>query len=77
LAKVDFIAFVVMLLASQAEALVDKKGETKRQHYVPRMILRNFSTDGKRCSLYILSEGQRVDKVSIANQCYKDYLWLG
>ena len=51
----------------------ERKGETKRQHYVPRMILRNFSEDGKRISLVV--NGKRIDKTSLRDQCQEDYFY--
>jgi hypothetical protein len=45
----------------------ERKGETKRQHYVPRMILPNFSKDGKRLSLVI--NGKRIDDTGLRDQC--------
>jgi hypothetical protein len=50
-----------------------RKGETKRQHYVPRMILRNFSADANRISLVV--EGKRIDGASLRDQCYADYFY--
>jgi hypothetical protein len=37
------------------------------------MILRNFSKDGKRLSLYV--EGKRIDRVSLRDQCQEDYFY--
>lgn len=51
----------------------ERKGETKRQHYVPRMILRNFSRDRRRISLLV--DGKRIDGASIGKQCYEDYFY--
>lgn len=51
----------------------ERKGETKRQHYVPRMILRNFSTDGKRISLVV--DGRRIDGGGLRDQCQEDYFY--
>ena len=51
----------------------ERKGETKRQHYVPRMILKNFSKDGKRISLFV--KGERIDGASLRDQCYGDYFY--
>lgn len=47
----------------------------KRQHYVPRLILREFSQDGRSISLVVIGTGQRVDGASVANQCYEDYFY--
>lgn len=51
----------------------ERKGETKRQHYVPRMILRNFSEDGKRISLVV--NGKRIDNTGLKDQCQEDYFY--
>ncbi len=50
-----------------------RKGETKRQHYVPRMILRHFSNDGKRTSLVV--DGKRIDEASLRDQCQESYFY--
>lgn len=52
-----------------------KKAETKRQHYVPRFILRKFSPDEKRISLLVMETGFRTDEAAISKQCYEDYLY--
>lgn len=54
---------------------MEKLGETKNQHYVPRFILRKFSKDERRISLVTLSNGRRVDGASIAGQCKADYFY--
>jgi hypothetical protein len=51
----------------------ERKGATKCQHYVPRMILRNFSRDGKRISLVV--NGKCIDGASLRKQCYEDYFY--
>lgn len=51
----------------------EKKGVTKRQHYVPRMLLRNFSSDGKRISLVV--DGKRIDNAGLRDQCQEDYFY--
>lgn len=51
----------------------ERLGEVKRQHYVPRMLLRNFSKDGTRISLVV--DGKRIDGTSIKNQCQEDYFY--
>lgn len=53
--------------------MTERKGDTKRQHYVPRMILRNFSNDRKRICLVV--EGRRIDGVSLRDQCQASYFY--
>lgn len=53
----------------------NKAGETKRQHYVPRFLLRNFSPDGRRISLVMFAARRRIDDASIKGQCYEDYFY--
>lgn len=52
-----------------------KQGEKKRQHYVPKMILRNFSKDSARISLIVLATGKRIPSAPISRQCYEDYFY--
>ncbi len=52
-----------------------RKGETKRQHYVPRFVLRKFSADGHRISLIVLEDGKRIDNAPLKQQCYADYFY--
>lgn len=47
----------------------------KRQHYVPRFLLRNFSPDQRRISLFILERRRRVDDAGLKEQCYRDYFY--
>lgn len=47
----------------------------KRQHYVPRLILRGFSTDGRTISLFAFRSVKRVDGASLKEQCYEDYFY--
>lgn len=47
----------------------------KRQHYVPRLILRGFSPDGRRISLRVLASGQFVPSASLNEQCYENYFY--
>lgn len=53
----------------------DKKGQTKRHHYVPQMILRNFSANEATTSLVVLSSGKRVPEAPINRQCYEPYFY--
>jgi Protein of unknown function (DUF4238) len=52
-----------------------RKAQTKRQHYVPRFVLRNFSRNGTQIPLLHLATGKRVPDASIARQCYGDYFY--
>ncbi len=47
----------------------------KRQHYVPRFLLKNFSPDQRRISLYILGKRVRIDGAGLKEQCYRDYFY--
>lgn len=53
----------------------EKQGATKRQHYVPQMILRNFSRNDATTSLMVLSSGKRVPDAAINRQCYEPYFY--
>lgn len=61
-----------MLKKSKGQA---KKGATKRQHYVPRFVLRNFSTDGSTTSMLVLSSGKTFPGASIRGQCQEPYFY--
>ncbi len=52
-----------------------KIGETKRQHYVPKMLLKNFSSDEKLINVFILRRKQFKTLISIKEQCYSDYFY--
>lgn len=54
---------------------MERKGVTKRQHYVPQMILRNFSGNDATTSLIVLSSGKRVAEAALNRQCYADYFY--
>ncbi len=47
----------------------------KRQHYVPRLLLRRFSSDERRVSVVILSTGKRIDSVGLKEQCAESYFY--
>ena len=47
----------------------------KRQHYVPRFLLKNFSADKRRIALEVLATGRRVDDAQLKAQCYRDYFY--
>ncbi len=47
----------------------------RRQHYVPRVILRGFSPDGRRISLRVLTSGKFVHVAPLGAQCYENYFY--
>lgn len=49
--------------------------KTKRQHFVPKLLLRKFSADKRSISLFALARGLRVDGASIKEQCYADHFY--
>lgn len=51
------------------------QGITKRQHYVPQFVLRNFSRDGATTSLMVLGSSKRVETAPINRQCYEPYFY--
>ena len=56
----------------------EKTQTTKKQHYVPREILRNFSSDSKKksISMFYLKENSIKEKVKLYNQaCETFFLW--
>lgn len=55
--------------------LVSVRTKKKRQHYVPRRILRNFSEDKRTLCVYIFSSGKRIDGASVRGQCYRNYFY--
>jgi hypothetical protein len=54
---------------------MSRQPKKKRQHYVPRLILRKFSKDDKRISLLVLQDGREVPEASLKEQCYEDYFY--
>lgn len=47
----------------------------KRQHYVPRMLLRKFSRNKKTIGMYALASGVYNNLVGIKEQCYENYFY--
>jgi len=47
----------------------------KKQHYVPRFLLKNFSTDKRTVRGIVLSSGIVFEEGGIAHQCYEDYFY--
>lgn len=61
--------------ARTENASVANEPKKKRQHYVPRLILRGFSADGYTISLLAFRSEKRVDGASLKEQCYEDYFY--
>ena len=51
--------------------------DNKRQHFVPKYVLRNFSTDAsaKQINLFHISSKKLIKGASLREQCYKDYFY--
>jgi hypothetical protein len=49
--------------------------EKKKQHYVPRFLLRNFSADGRSIALIVLRSGKRIAQASLADQCFRNFFY--
>ena len=50
---------------------------TKKQHYVPRFLLKNFSCDetGKTINTYLINQNKIVNSIGLKNQAYSHYLY--
>lgn len=50
--------------------------ENKKQHYVPKMYLRNFSWgDRVQINIALVRSGKRILAGNLAGQCYEDYFY--
>jgi hypothetical protein len=47
----------------------------KKHHYVPRMYLKNFSSNGKTINLFNFNQEIMIFGGALKSQCYKDYLY--
>jgi hypothetical protein len=71
------------LLATHGLGESDKNSEralmanNKKHHYVPKLLLRNFSTDPdrKQINLFNIKRLKFISAASIDGQCYKDYFY--
>ena len=54
---------------------MQKKSQTKNQHYVPQFYLRNFSEDGHGIRTFNLSSGKVIPHAKLKYQCSKDYFY--
>ncbi len=51
--------------------------DNKRQHYVPKFLLRQFSCDVNKKQINIINIGRRkiIQNASLGEQCYRDYFY--
>jgi hypothetical protein len=49
--------------------------EKKKQHYVPQMILRRFSPNGKNIGALLLRSGKPIPSIGLREQCYENYFY--
>lgn len=47
--------------------------KVRRHHYVPRLLLRNFSADGRSINMFNIAKRLHIPRASIADQCYRKY----
>ena len=47
----------------------------KKHHYVPKLYLRNFSSDGKKLSVYVISKKSTIANVPYESQCFESYYY--
>lgn len=53
----------------------ENQQKKKRQHYVPKFILRNFSTNKRTVSVYVFRSQKKILGASLKEQCYADYFY--
>src|ERR1700677_3864701 len=47
----------------------------KKQHYVPNLYLRNFSSNRRLINLMTIKAGHKLTNVNLADHCYENYLY--
>lgn len=52
-----------------------KKGKVKRQHFVPRCLLRRFSQGDRTTSVFVIGTAKFVHTAGIKTQCAADYYY--
>ena len=52
-----------------------QKNDKRRQHYVPKFYLRNFSPNNKSIGLYRFIEGKIIERASIKDSFWKEYFY--
>lgn len=62
-------------VAIHRDVFMQKKSQTKNQHYVPQFYLRSFSEDGHGIRTFNLSSGKVIPHAKLKYQCSKDYFY--
>lgn len=52
-----------------------QKNDKRRQHYVPKFYLRNFSEDKKSIGIYFFEKNKIINHVSIKDNLWKEYFY--
>ena len=55
--------------------MTETKQKKKRQHYVPKFILRKFSPNEKSIALFAFKTQRKIPGASLKEQCYSDYFY--
>ena len=53
----------------------NQKNDKRRQHYVPKFYLRNFSENKKSVGMYLLKENKIITHGSINDSLWKEYFY--
>ncbi|MEI9948240.1 MAG: DUF4238 domain-containing protein [Pseudomonadota bacterium] len=67
-----------MKVPNEGEALgmaTEKKGRAKRQHFVPRCLLKRFSETEQATSVFVIGSATFVKTAGIKTQCAADYYY--
>ena len=52
-----------------------KKGNTKKQHYVPKFYMKNFANDNKKYNVIDVFKNRYYSNIPYMNQCYENYFY--
>lgn len=53
----------------------NQKNDKRRQHYVPKFYLRNFSENNKSVGIYLFKENKMIKHASINDNLWKEYYY--
>lgn len=53
----------------------EKKNHTKRQHYVPQCLLKNFSENKIHFNMLNLKAKKAFKSIPLKEQCYENYMY--